>query len=174
VIIAAGDVILRPWRDDDAETLARLADDPRVASMLRDRFPHPYSRADAESFIAFASSQATVTNFAIEATGEIAGGIGLEPFADVHRLTAEIGYWLGPRYWGRGLATASVVALTRHAFDALALTRVQAGVYEWNPASARVLEKAGFTLEGRMRKHVTKNGRTGDVLLYARVRPDAD
>ncbi|WP_434045957.1 MULTISPECIES: GNAT family N-acetyltransferase [Sorangium] len=174
MILEAPSLTLRPWAPADADALVKNADDRRVWANLRDRFPHPYTRADAEGWIALCAGQAPPgAGLAIEVDGEVAGGIGLERFDDVHRNTAEIGYWLGAPYWGRGLATEAVIAMTLYGFEHLGLERIQAGVYGWNGASARVLEKAGYTFEGRMRRHVVKDGRVGDVLLYARVRDDA-
>lgn len=98
------------------------------------------------------------------------GGIGLEFFSDVHRITAETGYWLGESMWGRGFATIAVKAVTEYAFATFELHRLQAIVYQWNPASARVLEKAGYTLEGRLRNYIFKDNRIGDALMYARLR----
>ncbi len=88
-------------------------------------------------------------------------------FTDVNRLTAEIGYWLGEPFWGRGFATVAVKAVTEYAFATFDLQRVQATVFEWNPASARVLERAGYTFEGRLRSSIVKSGRIGDALMYA-------
>lgn len=152
------------------EDLVRHADDRDVWINLRDRFPHPYTRADARSWIRSAAAERPTRHFAIEVDGRAVGGIGIHPMTDVHRGTAEIGYWLGREYWGRGIATEAVRALTEHAFASFDLARLEATVYEWNPASARVLEKAGFQLEGRLRKSIIKDGRTIDSLLYARVR----
>ena len=89
---------------------------------------------------------------------------------DVFRRSAEIGYWLGEGYWARGIVTEAVRAVTNYAFATFDLCRVYAGVFEWNPASARVLEKAGYEFECRMKKSVTKDGETIDELIYAIVR----
>ncbi|XXY19772.1 GNAT family protein [Sorangium sp. So ce216] len=173
MILEMPSLTLRPWTPADADALAHNANDRRVWANLRDRFPHPYTREDAEGWIAFCTEHAPPgDNMAIVVDGEVAGGIGLERFDDVHRGTAEIGYWLGAPHWGRGLATQAVVALTRYGLEQLGLERIQAGVFDWNGASARVLEKAGYAYEGRMRRHVVKDGRVGDVLLYARVREE--
>ncbi len=94
-------------------------------------------------------------------------GIGV---AGVNRHSAEIGYWLGEPFWGQGIATKAVRALTEYAFAHLDLVRIYGTVFEWNPASARVLEKAGYTHEGRLRKSITKDGKIIDQLLYAIVR----
>ncbi|WP_437612013.1 GNAT family protein [Sorangium sp. So ce834] len=174
MIIETPSLTLRPWTAADVDALVKNADDRRIWANLRDRFPHPYTRADAEGWVALCASRAQPAEaLAIVVGGEAAGAIGLERLGDVHRCTAEIGYWLGAAYWGRGLATEAVIALTRAGLEQLGLERIQAGIFDWNRASARVLEKAGYAFEARMRRHVVKDGRVGDVLLYARVREEA-
>ncbi|MGK4007002.1 GNAT family N-acetyltransferase [Sorangium sp. So ce1036] len=174
MILELPSLTIRPWAPADAGALAKHANDRRIWENVRDRFPHPYTRADAEAWIAFCEEQDDpARNLAIEVTGEVVGAIGLERFDDVHRNTAELGYWIGAPFRGRGLATEAVVAMTRYGLAHLGLERIQAGVFHWNDASARVLVKAGYTLEGRLRRHAVKEGRVGDVLLYARVREDA-
>lgn len=164
---------LRTWRRRDVDSLVRHADDPAVSINLRDRFPHPYTRADAESWIDLASTQEPPRHFAIVIAGEAAGGIGFDPRTDVYRRTAEIGYWLGRVHWGRGIATEALGAVVDYSFSTFDhLVRLEASVYEWNPASARVLEKVGFHLEARLEKRVVKDGRTIDELLYSLVRSD--
>lgn len=171
MIQAAADVILRLWQPDDAPALAAIADDRGIWINLRDRFPSPYTLEDARTWIAFASGEADpMSHPAIVVGGAVAGGMGIEPLSDVNRLTAEIGYFLGRAFWGRGIATAAVRALTAHAFDVRGFERVEAPIFAWNPASGRVLEKAGFALEGRFRRRMIKDGKLGDELLYARVR----
>lgn len=149
----------------------RYANNRKVWINLRDSFPHPYTLTDAYAWTARCQAEATLTNFAIStAAWEAIGGIGLVLGTDVSKRSAEIGYWLGEPYWGQGIATLAVKAMVDYAFATFNLTRVHAFVFEWNPASARVLQKAGFTLEGRMRKSVTKDGQTVDSWLYALVR----
>src|SRR5262249_21994915 len=109
-------------------------------------------------------------HFAIEFQGEAVGGIGLKPGTDVERVSAEVGYWLGERVWGRGLATAAVRALVAHAFATTVLTRLFALPFADNAASRRVLEKAGFHLEGLLRKSAIKQGRIVDQTLYGCIR----
>jgi [ribosomal protein S5]-alanine N-acetyltransferase len=103
--------------------------------------------------------------------GAAVGGVGIELGTDVFRRSAEIGYWLGEPFWGRGIATEALRAMTAYAFERFDICRLEAGVFDWNPASARVLEKNGYVLEGRARLGVIKDGRMGDRLLYALVRP---
>lgn len=163
-------LLLRPWRSGDEESLVEHANDRRVSIQLRDRFPYPYTMEDARQWISVAEKQAPVTSFAIEVGGCAVGGIGLIVGEDVFRRSAELGYWLGVRLWGQGLMTEAVRLVTEHGFEQMDLVRNFAGVFESNPASARVLEKAGYTLESRMRKAAVKEGRILDQLLYVRVR----
>jgi RimJ/RimL family protein N-acetyltransferase len=160
---------VRSWAQTDVPALAMYANDREVWLNLRDRFPHPYGRPDAESWITCASGQKPQRNLTIAVKDAAIGGIGLELQADVHRLSAEIGYWLARTYWGQGLATAAVGAVTSYGFETLRLCRIYAMVFEHNSASCRVLEKCGYQLEGRLRRSVIKAGRTLDQLLYARV-----
>jgi ribosomal-protein-alanine N-acetyltransferase len=153
------------------DALVRYAKDQAVWLNLRDRFPHPYTRKDAEEWTGRCQSgQMRSLEFAIDLDGEAIGGLGFEPRQDVNRLTAEIGYWLGQPFWGKGIATAAVKEGTRRAFAELSIERIEAGVFEWNHASARVLEKAGFIFEGRLRRSIIKDGRIADRLIYALVR----
>ena len=162
--------MLRSWRWGDQESIARHANNWRVWINLRDRFPYPYSFADAERWLRTVEQMTPETQFAISIGGAAVGGVGVTLLDDVHHRTGEIGYWLGEEYWGQGIATAAVRAMTDHAFCAYRVCRIQAAVFEWNPASMRVLEKAGYTLEGRLRRSVTKDGKTIDQFLYAILR----
>lgn len=170
MLIHIGDWQIRSWHPEDEPSLVKYADNRNVSINLRNAFPHPYTREHARAWIEFASSQVPEANFAIASREEAIGGIGLRLGEDVFRGTAEIGYWLGEPFWGRGIATLAVVALTDFAFSEFDLERVEAHVFERNPASARVLEKAGYSLEGRLRRSITKEGMTIDRFLYAKIR----
>lgn len=139
---------------------------------MRDRFPHPYTRSDADWWIAHASAQMPPTDFAIVVNGDAAGGIGFILHEDVARRSVEIGYWLGEAYWGRGIATGAVRAVSDHIFATFDVCRIYATVFASNPASVRVLEKAGYAYEGRQRKAVTKNRETLDALMYALIKDE--
>ncbi|MDR0362441.1 MAG: GNAT family N-acetyltransferase [Planctomycetota bacterium] len=165
-----GEVGLRLYRAGDRDRLVAIADNPNVARTLADRFPHPYAREDAENWLARVKTETRPCNMAIEWRGELVGGIGIEPMADVHSGTAELGYWLGEPYWGKGIATRAAGLIISYAFDELLFIRLQASVFAGNPASCRVLEKNGFVREGVLRKHIRKNGRIRDAFLYARLR----
>ena len=174
IVIDAGPCLLREWRLDDEEPLARHADDRRVSIDLRDRFPHPYTRAHAAEWLGRQVGIEPPTNFAITDRGadEPVGGIVLMLGEDTQRIAAEIGYWLGVARWGRGMATAAVRAMTRYAFDMLELERVYAIVNTRNQGSVRVLEKAGFALEGTMRRAAIKEGIVLDQFMYAATRTE--
>lgn len=171
LVLPAGAV--RDWQQADSASLAKHADDRRIWRNLRDRFPHPYTRADADAFIAMALAMEPVTFFAIAVDDVAVGGIGYTLHEDVERVSAEIGYWLGTAYWGRGIMTSAVAAVTRLAFDRHQdLRRVYAVPYAWSAPSARVLEKVGYRLEGRLRQSVIKDGEVTDQFMYAILRDE--
>jgi RimJ/RimL family protein N-acetyltransferase len=160
---------VRTYRVSDAESLAAHANNRKVWLNLRDAFPHPYTRKDARAYIGAALACPQETHFAIAVDGQAVGGIGFRLHEDVERVCAEIGYWLGEPFWGRGIVTEALIAVTAHAVRAHGLTRVFAVPFAWNPASFRVLEKAGYVREGVMRRSAIKDGRVVDQVLYARV-----
>jgi RimJ/RimL family protein N-acetyltransferase len=166
----ARECTVRTYRMADAADLARHGTDRRVWLGLRDRFPHPFTQADGEEYIGRMLEQATPTAFAIVVDDEPVGGISLHVGTDIERITAELGYWIGTDYWGRGITTVAVKLVTRYAFDGLGLERVFAVPFVHNLASARVLEKAGYTREAVMRKSALKDGKVLDQYLYAIVR----
>ena len=138
---------------------------------LADFFPHPYSRADAEAWIeSVERAEPPPPDLAIVLEGDPVGGIGLRRLGDLSRFTAQVGYWLGPTAWGKGYAAEALRAFSEYAFRAFDLQRLQATVLEWNPASCRVLEKAGFVAEARLRKAAFKDGQLVDTWLYATLR----
>lgn len=161
---------IRAWRLDDAESLAKHANNRKVWLALRDLFPHPYTIQDAHEFLQQAINEQPTTNFCIEVNGEAAGGIGIHLGQDVHRHTVELGYWLGEKFWRRGIMSKVVAAFTDFCFDIFPLRRIYAEPFANNPASARVLEKAGFVFEGRLKNKVIKDGKLLDSLLYAKTR----
>src|SRR5947209_2302263 len=142
---------------------------PRLYLRPRRRRPRPGTVRKCRLIMELKLTRCTLRPWRVG--GEAVGGIGVELGRDVFYRSAEIGYWLGEPYWGRGIATEALRAITECAFMTFDLCRLQAGVFEWNPASMRVLEKAGFTLEARHRKNVTKDGETIDRVVYALVRP---
>ncbi len=164
---------VRSLRATDAEAIALHANNRKVWVQLRDQFPHPYSIDDAREFIQFTCAQDPETAFAITVGDLPAGVIGVVLRDDVERCSAEIGYWLGEKYWGRGIATRALAGFTRFAMTAYQLERIYALPLASNSASCRVLEKAGYRLEGRLRRSAIKAGVVQDQLLYAILREEA-
>lgn len=163
---------LRRFLTDDASSLAHHADNANIAVRLQDRFPHPYTEADARQFIEYARNAEMETVFAIEVDGEAAGAVGIMFQQDVYSQSGELGYWLGEEYWGRGIVSEAVKAMVQHAFSDLGLRRVYARIFSNNVASKRVLEKAGFQFEGMARQAVVKNEKVLDVFHYAILNPE--
>lgn len=159
--------VVRPGHARDAASLAKHANDFEIWLNLRDAFPHPYSLANGESWIKRIRDEDPRVTFIIEADGEAAGVIGLRRNPDVERCSAEIGYWVGRVFWGRGIVTAAVRAVSRYGLESLGLERVYALPFARNAASCRVLEKAGFTQEGVLRKAAIKNGEVLDEAMFA-------
>jgi len=163
------DFLIREWRRGDEASLVRHANNPNVSRNLREIFPYPYTADEATRWITHASSKTPTTDFAIVVDGEAAGGIGFVQLGDVERRSVDIGYWLGEAHWGKGIMTDVLRAVSDHIFANFDVCRIQTIVFESNPASFRVLEKAGYSREGRQRQAVTKNGVTMDALMYALV-----
>ena len=164
---------VRTFRADDAAELARQANSRKVWLQLRDYFPHPYSIDDARRFIAFASGEDPQIAFALTVGDAPAGAIGVTLRDDVERCSAEIGYWLGEQYWGRGIASRALAGFTPYAFELYGVERLYGIPFANNAASCRVLEKAGYSLEGRMRRSAIKDGTLQDQLLYAILRGES-
>jgi RimJ/RimL family protein N-acetyltransferase len=160
---------VRRWRADDAASLVHHANDEQVSVGLSDHFPWPYTFDDAEDFL-LGRVIGTADALAIEIDGAAVGGIGMQRGADVHRHGAEIGYWLGRAYWGRGLMSRIVPAWRDHLFTTYDYRRLEAKVYSNNPASAHLLEKCGFVREGIKREAAVKRGKVLDVWMYAILR----
>ncbi|MDX1386736.1 MAG: GNAT family N-acetyltransferase [bacterium] len=162
---------LRPWKIEDWESLLQYANNRKVWLGLREIFPHPYTQKDAKWWVEHFGDDPRHFNFAIEFSREAIGGISLHLLEDVHQKTADIGYWLGEAFWGQGLATEAVTALTQWGFANLDLKRIQAGVYASNKASQRVMEKAGYEREALLKQAIFKAGEIQDEIIYAKF-PD--
>jgi ribosomal-protein-alanine N-acetyltransferase len=163
---------LRTWRAADAPSLQKHANNPKVVACLLDRFPTPYTLADAEFFINLNLHQDPVTNFAIEINGEVAGVIGLDFRADVYSKSPLIGYWLSEQYWGRGIIPEAVKLVTDYGFKNLDIICIMAFVFSTNPKSMRVLEKAGYTQQAVLKQSVIKNGKVLDEHVYVAYKTD--
>ena len=160
---------LRAFRDSDSKRLAELCNNKRIWDNLRDYIPFPYTENNANDFIKYCQRENPQFTFAIEYNGEFVGTIGLVRQTDVYKLSAEIGYWIGEPYWGMGIATKAVRLITEYGFSTLGLVRIYTGVFDFNKASQRVLEKAGFNLECIFEKSVFKNDKICDESRYGLI-----
>ncbi len=162
-------LLLRPWYWEDADRLQQLANHYEIARQLRDGFPHPYLRGDAEQFLSAIANDNPVQHFAITENGYIRGSLGYVPDKGFNRHSAELGYWIDVGHQGRGLATEAVAALTEYLLTSRRFHRLRAMVLSDNTQSARVLEKCGFVREGVLRDSVIREGRWHHEVLYARL-----
>ncbi len=162
---------LRPWHTNDLIDLVHFANNPRIANNLTDAFPHPYTEQDGIEFINMATNDRPTLIFAIEVDGKAAGGIGLHQQTDLKKRNMELGYWLADIHWGKGIMSAAVKEMVEYGFKTFKINRIYARPFGTNMGSQRVLQKAGFTLEGTFEKALYKKGEYIDELIYA-VRKD--
>ncbi len=164
-------MIIRSWRPEDAAALARAINDEAVQANLRDGLPFPYTVSDAEAFIGFALSAGDgMYSFAVTENDACIGSISVTRGENIHRLTGELGYYIARERWGRGYATRAAQEICRYVFDNTDIVRIYAEPFADNAASCRVLEKAGFTLEGTLRANAIKSGRIRDTRMYSLLR----
>lgn len=164
------DFILREWRREDVEDVLRYANNDKIARNLRNAFPHPYILTDAQDFVnsCVEGDEDRQLCRAIEVEGHAAGSIALFRGGDVYCMTAELGYWLAEEFWGRGIMTEAVRQMCEEGFEQWDdLVRIYAEPFAHNTGSRRVLEKAGFTLEGILRQSVFKRYEICDSCMYA-------
>ncbi|HET7457570.1 MAG TPA: GNAT family N-acetyltransferase [Gemmatimonadaceae bacterium] len=162
--------LLRPWRADDRAALLRHIDDRAVSRNLR-LVPHPYTDDDATAWLSVVvASPPPEGNYAIEVDGGLVGAIGLQRGTDIESQSFEVGYWLGRTLWGRGIMTDALRAVTAAGFAEPDVARIYAPVFAWNPASMRVLEKAGYRREAVLVRSGVKEGTLIDRVVYAITR----
>ena len=172
--LKSGNIKLRPLRLSDAKRIAQLANNEKISRNLRDGFPHPYTLADAENFLEKFTNQDPVTFFGIEYMDEYVGNISLVQGQDIYRKSAELGYFIGEPYWNKGIVTTAVNLITGYGFKQLGIIRIHTGVFEYNTASMRVLEKCGFTKDCVFRKSVFKQNKIWDEVRYSIINPEFD
>ena len=163
---------IRKWQKTDAPELAKALFNKKVQDNLRDGLPYPYTEENALEYIESIqkADENDVFVFAVVADGKVVGNVGVERQKNVHRLTAELGYYLDEEYWGKGIMTEAVKELCAYVFDVSDIVRIFAVTYADNVASCRVLEKAGFLSEGVLKKAAIKNGVIKDLKTYALLR----
>ncbi|MBU4193717.1 MAG: GNAT family N-acetyltransferase [Actinobacteria bacterium] len=172
VIAKAKRFTIRTYRKSDAPSLAKNINNKTINAALGNEVPYPYSLNDARSFIEKTMKEARRKkpdnlSFVIDIDGEVAGAVG---FGSIAGHKAELGYWLAEKHWGRGITPEAVKLITRFGFNELGFHRVYARVFPFNKSSMLVLEKAGYSKEGYLRKEYMKNGKLMDSYIYAKVR----
>ena len=167
-------VSLRSWRMDDAAAITEAINNKKVQDNLRDGIPYPYTERDGADFISMtlAADKDAQYAFAILGDGRVIGSLAVSRLDNVHRLTAEMGYFIAEPYWGRGVTTEAVKQACRYVFENTDILRIFAEPYAYNAASCRVLEKAGFSLEGVLRKNAVKNGVVLDMRMYSLLKDE--
>lgn len=165
-----GNFLLREWRLEDAVSLAKNISNINIWNNVRDGLPYPYTERNAEEYLHVVGEKPYVQDLAIVIDNEAVGGIGFIPLCDVERYSAEIGYWLGEDYWNRGIMSEAIRQVVEYVFRETDIIRLFASVYEYNPASMRVLEKAGFTRQAVLRKAAVKNGKVIDMHYFDLVK----
>lgn len=166
--------VLREWKKEDAESIAKAANNPNIAQNLRNVFPCPYTLADAEWYVndCIANEGNRQITRAIEIDGKAVGSIGIFIKDDVYEKSGELGYWLSEDYWHQGITSQAAGIICKEAFDKFDINRIFAEPFDYNAGSRGVLEKAGFTYEGTMRNGVYKNGNVYSYCMYSLLREE--
>ena len=169
-------IILREWKPEDAPDLAVAINNKNVLDNLRDGIPYPYTEKDATEFITatLSAEKDTQYAFAICFGDKAIGSIGVFRRDNVHRYTAEMGYYIAEPYWGKGVMTEAVRQMCDYIFEKTDIVRIFAEPYAYNNASCRVLEKAGFQFEGILRQNAFKNRQLVDMRMYAIIKNDTE
>lgn len=165
---------MRKWELSDARDLAAVISNKKIQDNLRDGLPYPYTEKDAADYISqmLAADENDVFAFAITSENKVIGSIGVFRQENVHRQTAELGYYIGEDYWGKGIAAEAVKQICRYVFEKSDIVRIYAEPFAYNAASCRVLEKAGFQYEGTLRSNAVKNGKVTDMKMYSLLRQE--
>jgi len=163
------DIKLREWNEADLDSLVKYANNHNVAKWLTNGFPHPYTDKDGKAYLSMIANDNPTKVFAIEVNREAVGSIGIFPQTDIHEKNAEMGYWLAEEYWGKGIMTKAIKEIVNYGFLTFDIVRIFARPFSTNLNSQRVLEKAEFVFEARLKKALFKNGEFMDELIYSKL-----
>lgn len=165
---------IRKWKLSDAADLAAAISNKKVQNNLRDGLPYPYTEQDGEDYISnmLSSNEDETFAFAIIADNKVIGSIGVFRQENIHRQTAELGYYISEKYWGKGITTEAVKQICEYVFSHSDIIRIYAEPFAYNTASCRVLEKAGFQYEGTLRNNAVKNGKVIDMKMYSLLKTE--
>ena len=163
---------IRKWELSDAKDLAVALSNTKIQDNLRDGLPYPYTEQDGVDYISamLSADENDTFAFAITVEGKVIGSIGVFRQGNIHRQTAEIGYYISEEYWGKGIMTEAIKQTCNYVFDKSDIIRIYAEPFAYNVASCKVLEKAGFQYEGTLRKNAVKNGKIIDMKMYSLLR----
>lgn len=165
---------IRKWKLSDAKDLAIALSNRKIQDNLRDGLPYPYTEQDGKDYISdmLSANEDDTFAFAITADNKVVGSIGVFRQGNIHRQTAELGYYVAEEYWNRGIMTVAVKQICEYVFSKSDILRIYAEPFAYNIASCRVLEKAGFQYEGTLRNNAVKNGEVIDMKMYSLLRAE--
>ncbi len=165
---------IRKWELSDAKDLAAALSNKKVQDNLRDGLPYPYTEQDGKEFISamLSADESETFAFAITVDNMVIGSIGIFRQGNIHRQTAELGYYIAEEYWGKGIMTEAVKQICEYVFAKSDIIRIYAEPFAYNIASCRVLEKVGFQYEGTLRSNAVKNGRVIDMEMYSLLKAE--
>lgn len=165
---------IRKWKLSDAKDLAIALSNRKVQDNLRDGLPYPYTEQDGKDYISdmLSANEDDTFAFAVTADNKVVGSIGVFRQGNIHRQTAELGYYVAEEYWNRGIMTEAVKQICEYVFSKSDILRIYAEPFAYNIASCRVLEKAGFQYEGTLRSNAVKNGEVIDMKMYTLLRTE--
>lgn len=165
---------IRKWALSDAKELAAALSNKKVQDNLRDGLPYPYTEQDGTDYISamLSADENETFAFAIAVNEKVVGSIGIFRQGNIHRQTAELGYYIAEEYWGKGIMTEAVKQICGYIFDKSDIIRIYAEPFAYNAASCRVLEKAGFQYEGTLRNNAVKNGEIIDMKMYSLLKAE--
>ena len=165
---------IRKWELSDAIDLAEALSNKKVQDNLRDGLPYPYTEQDGTDYISamLSADENETFAFAITVDEKVVGSIGIFRQGNIHRQTAELGYYIAEEYWDKGIMTEAVKQICGYVFDKSDIIRIYAEPFAYNAASCRVLEKAGFQYEGTLRHNAVKNGNILDMKMYSLLKTD--
>lgn len=165
---------IRKWKLSDAKDLAIALSNRKIQDNLRDGLPYPYTEQDGADYISdmLSADENETFAFAITIDGKAVGSIGVFRQGNIHRQTAELGYYIAEEYWGRGIMTEAVKQICQYVFSESDIIRIYAEPFAYNAASCKVLEKAGFQYEGTLRRNAVKNGKVIDMKMYSLLKDE--
>lgn len=165
---------IRKWKLTDAKDIAVALSNKKIQDNLRDGLPYPYSEQDGIDFISsmLSANEDETFAFAITLDDKVIGSIGVFRQQNIHRQTAEMGYYIAEEYWGKGIMTDAVKQICEYVFKNSDILRIYAEPFAYNTSSCRVLEKAGFQYEGTLRNNAVKNGKVIDMKMYSLLREE--